>query len=1107
MLKIVTGPFHPDLEQALVEEVRQVKAADLLAPLAIIVPSDSLRQRLKWLFCIEQGLSLLDVHFLTFFQLAIRLLTEATSFDAAHLRPEFFFRELVHHLLHVETSGSRWSNLAEMPGAWGALIATLRDLKDAQVDEESALEALSQSQLDTDQFVRSLLKLYRSFLDEKERMGAYDQDDLAAQAMDHVAQSFFLGRQKRVFYYGFYDLTQVQLDLFRTVARINPVTLFFPLVRDHPAYAFAERFFERYLHGLVTQASDAVTLTPRPARRSFAPLFDPSHGSRDGGARAAALGPACHILSVSGRLDEVTIVAKDILRLVEERGYSFRDIGLVARTLSGYETIIPRVFDEHSIPFTSTMGRPLGEWPYIKSVIQLLDIRVWGFRRDQVVSLLSSPCIRYAALCPPCESPRPDLWDLASRRLGITKGLEEWRRLTAFLERDLPLGDDEERELSGPRIPAQQIRGLWLAVSTLAEALNALPDSATWIEYADQLASLCQRFLDADVGPPVGDQMETASLMDRFSEGLDELRRLGDIRAEVSLPDFDAAFRRLMDAIVLPLESSQGDGVQVLDAMAARGVPFRALYVLGLNEKVFPRYIHEDAFLRDRVRRLLEVDLGFKIQEKLAGYDEERLLFYLLCNAARDELTLLYQRADDAGRPLVPSSYLSDVELAIGLSEVTVPRRLAKKFAEVPQYRIEYLSASELTMKLLLDRRVPRQLLHEGHPAGALIERGLRTLHEQEQVKARLGPYDGMTGPLQMFWQTLKTGGVSPTGLQEYAKCPFRYFAGRVLRLEPLTLPESVDQVGPLELGTLAHRILRGCLETLRAKGYFVDPAQSAADPFAVLEETASLVFEDYAQSQPVGYPLIWALRQEELRGFLRGVLHDDLAELSRKWEPVLFEEEMKGRLSVSLEDATQEPEDLPVSGRLDRVDWCRSENAYRIIDYKFKASSKPGPLDKNLKLGAVRGLRLQPPFYLLMAESTVPSQLNQTSAQPTCDGVWFYYLAPNWDQALTRVRFPGDAWSSGLGEPMRKAIRQILNGIRLGRFFIYPSAFCDGCDYRLLCRKTHQPTLWRARQDRQYVQPYRDLRQASPVEARQERASARRPDAHRVLQPDREDE
>ena len=66
MLKIVTGHYHPDLEQALVEEVRSLKSTDQFAPLAIVVPSDSLKRRLKQLLCIEQQLALLDVHVFTF---------------------------------------------------------------------------------------------------------------------------------------------------------------------------------------------------------------------------------------------------------------------------------------------------------------------------------------------------------------------------------------------------------------------------------------------------------------------------------------------------------------------------------------------------------------------------------------------------------------------------------------------------------------------------------------------------------------------------------------------------------------------------------------------------------------------------------------------------------------------------------------------------------------------------------------------------------------------------------------------------------------------------------------------------------------------------------
>ena len=69
--------------------------------------------------------------------------------------------------------------------------------------------------------------------------------------------------------------------------------------------------------------------------------------------------------------------------------------------------------------------------------------------------------------------------------------------------------------------------------------------------------------------------------------------------------------------------------MKVLDAMSARGIPFRALFILGLNEKVFPRAISEEPFMRDHIRRRLSEVLGNLIPEKLRGFEEERLLFLL----------------------------------------------------------------------------------------------------------------------------------------------------------------------------------------------------------------------------------------------------------------------------------------------------------------------------------------------------------------------------------------------------------------------------------------------------------------------------------------------
>lgn len=1104
MLRVVTGPFHPDLELALVEEVRQLKAADPLAPLAIIVPSDPLRRRLKWLLCGEQRCALLNVHFLTFYQFSIRLLEDAGIESSTRIRAEFFFKELIHHLLRLQTAArSRWnlSGLVEMPGAWGAIWATLRDLKDAQVDADLDADGLEPG-------LRSLLDLYRMFRDEKTRTDALDQDDLAALAKDCVGTPRFLGCQRRLLYYGFYDLTQVQLDLFQAVARGYPTTLYFPLVKGHPAFPFAERFFERYIHGLITQESDcrpAPSSQPE-AGRSLARLF------ADGETSLPTHRPACRIVNVSGREDEITVVAKEILRLVEEGGYAFQDIGVVARTLSGYETVVPRVFDQHGIPFTSTMSRSLAEFPIIKTAIQLLELQVSGFRRDHVIDLLSSPFIRMAGRRPSGptlavgggSAPRPDLWDIASRRVGITRGLDEWRRLTAFLEEGLPLRDDEDGTGESPRIPADQIRGLWSAVSTLADALSVFPGSASWAEYADEAQALFERFVESfveEAAVPSADGPREVAVA--LHDKLDELRQLSRIGNTVSLADFAEAFRRLMGEAALPIGSTMGAGVQVLDAMAARGLPFRALFLVGLNEKVFPRHIHEDAFLRDRARRLLEMDLGFKIQEKLAGYDEEKLLFYLLCNSAGDELTLLYQRTDEAGRTQVPSGYLDEVKRVLGdETELAVPRRLTQKFEEALLYRIERLTPSELGVKLLMNRRVPRRLLETVHPAGRLVERGLSVLRAQESGEARLGRHDGITGTLDAFWRTLKTRGVSPTGLQEYATCPFRYFAGQVLRLDPLTVPEAVDQIGPVELGTLAHEILRTCLQKLRELGYFTQSDQPPVDPRAILEEAAQRTFEQFARSHSVGYPLVWELHREGLLSFLREVLHEDLEELAGMWEPILFEETMRGTLAVALPDGLEE---FPISGRLDRVDWSASRNTYRIIDYKFKSGNTPGSLDTNLPLGAVRGRRLQPPLYLIVAQASVPARLKQEEkgSEPSCEGLWFYYLAPNWAKdsgcALTRVRFPGDAWTSGLQAPLERVMRQVLGGIRSGLFFIYPGGYCDQCEYRLMCRKTHQPSSWRARIDHPRVRPLRELQRVKPPDGRAADRDAARVDAKRA--------
>ena len=93
-----------------------------------------------------------------------------------------------------------------------------------------------------------------------------------------------------------------------------------------------------------------------------------------------------------------------------------------------------------------------------------------------------------------------------------------------------------------------------------------------------------------------------------------------------------------------------------------------ALIVLGMNERVFPRYILPDAFLSDAVRRRLNYVPGGRIAVRDDDHEEEKLLFELLLGSLGWQVTAA-RSADDELERFDPSA--TDVILTdIGLPEM-----------------------------------------------------------------------------------------------------------------------------------------------------------------------------------------------------------------------------------------------------------------------------------------------------------------------------------------------------------------------------------------------------------------------------------------------------
>ena len=1077
-MQTILGPFHPDLEDALVNAVLKHKGSDLLSPLLILVPSDLLRRRLKVLLTRERRLSLLNVQLLTFYQLSLRLQAERGG-APPELRGDLFLEEALRQIIRTRRLGTEpFAGIEERAGGCAALWQTLRDLRDGLVDPAIALEALGEGHFSRRASERTselliLMQSFRKFCQEKK---IADQSDLGRAATEQVPLSRFLKQFAQIFYYGFYDLTQIQVDFFHAVAGHYPTTLFFPLLRarpSHDAWRFAERFYERYVQGHGAEAAS------EPAHDASLPagarLFD------DAKTRKYSDWPKqwrCQITTTFGIHDEVAAAAKEILRLVDD-GTQFHEIGVVARSLDSHGRIVKEVFHKHRIPVAGVFDEPLVEFPLTKALILLLNLPTKDFMRSQVIDLISAPHFRPQNVGRDRSPPRPDLWDLATRELAICKGVAEWRRLRRFTSRDLVLpqisDDDEPREI---RIPAAELASLADIVEALVADLSALPPKASWQEYTAAWKALLKKYLgimpatDVTPGEPAAPDEEILTVLDQLA-GLDA------IEDRVTLGDFSHTFQHWLERSNVTENRRNCDGVMVLNATAARGLKFRVLFILGMNEGVFPRTIREDAFLRDNDRDVLERDLGYKVSQKLTAFDEEKLLFTLLVGAARERLYCSFQRSDESGRVLAASWYIDELERVLGAAArqsdpVSIPRSIVEKAATPPFDRQEFLLPAELAVRLTLAAEDPSPLIEATLPLPALYKQGRKVVTELDRSAERLHSYDGLVGELDNHWRQLSGRGLAPTALETYARCPFQFFARHVLGLQPLDRPEENLGPSPAEYGELGHEILKSFYRVLIDSRYFTTTT-STTDVESTLRAAAACAFADYEANNPVGYPLAWESVKEGLLQLLRQVVAQDLGELaSSGFAPVSLESEVTSQLAA---DWPEPLNDLAIRGRMDRID--RNDARLRVIDYKFKLGATPASQDKNLIRAALRGERLQPPFYYLLAQRWAEEQA-AGAGRPLIEAD-FYYIAPRWPGGpLVQTPYGAEGLADKVGAATKRTIAYLADGVRRGRFFINCGEHCGRCDVAPICRKNHPPSLWRAEND-PITKPHRELRAQDP--------------------------
>ena len=250
-----------------------------------------------------------------------------------------------------------------------------------------------------------------------------------------------------------------------------------------------------------------------------------------------------------------------------------------------------------------------------------------------------------------------------------------------------------------------------------------------------------------------------------------------------------------------------------------------------------------------------------------------------------------------------------------------------------------------------------------------------RVAIEGERNGAWFGPRDGeITNPDLRAMLARHFGPehvYSASGLSTYGNCSFRFFAARVLRLEPRS--EAALDLQAIDAGKLLHDILRRFFEGYR-KQYL--PDLDREELRRRLGETADDVFKEHERMVPPLNQRIWKIDCEIRKLILDQVLLYELRlqekTNARGIRPAYFELAF-GRASQA-SDPSSSPDYLKLEragvdgtetalfqGQIDRVDINERDQVAVAYDYKLSQGAKLDDIET--------GRQMQIPIYLAALE------------------------------------------------------------------------------------------------------------------------------------------
>lgn len=645
-------------------------------------------------------------------------------------------------------------------------------------------------------------------------------------------------------------------------------------------------------------------------------------------------------------------------------------IALVFQRPLPYLYLARQVFSDGRLPYQASDALPLSAEPFAAAIDIVFSFIETEANRLSIRELLASPHLSFGE--------RVGLRDIAAldEHLSAFEYSGGWDRLERFeIEPAAPGKPDARTALECVRAAAAALRPVASAATASAQ-LGAL------IEFLNRF----ERTSAADDEVVVRHRRARAAIL-ALLDVLREAHARHDDRP-LDIVELSGSVRRWIEAQTFSPRTGV-EGVRLLDAASAPYADADELRLIGLVESDWPEPAGRSIFYPASILS----NLGWPPDASRLAAARARFHDLLGSAAVRVSASTLTLE-DDA--IVSPSPLLEELETA-GLQ--------VERWPVVPPDAPVFV----------------HEMVEGGIAApdsGAAAWLALRRARPDDD-----GRYSGSIGAREQ-----KTYAISY--LERYLDCPFKYFAGHVLRL-----PEERDEeagLSPIERGHFVHEVFETFFKEWQASGRRTITTANVADALEMFEAIAERKLEKLPEADR-------ALERNYLLGSAAasGLAERAFAfEIEQGGEVIerMLEKELEGEYTFTGEHG---PRTLRIKAKADRID-LMADGTLRIIDYKTGHAPKPS-----------RALQL--PIYGVMAQQELEGYRGRSWTVAAAG-----YVAFKEKEAFVPLGRSGSL-QAAIAEGQKRMLAAV-DAIERGEFPVQPDEpfRCQWCGYASVCRKDY---------------------------------------------------